>query len=51
MVGAVLVIVVMLALIPVMFVVGGVLMAIAGKLFKDDAERRYEGSELLDTNV
>ena len=43
-------IVAMLALIPMFLIGGGVLMAVTGKLFKDDAEKRHEGSELLETN-
>ena len=51
MVGAVLIILAMLALVPMFLIGGGVLMAVAGWLFKDHAERTHEGSELLETNV
>ena len=50
MVGAVVVILVLLALIPAFLIGGGVLMALTGKLFKDHAEDKHASSELIDTN-
>lgn len=51
MVGAVVIILVLLALVPAFLVGGGVLMALTGKLFKDHAEATHAGSELIDTNI
>ena len=51
MVGAVLVILALVALIPAFLVGGGILMAITGHLFTTNAEKDHEGSELIDTNI
>ena len=51
MIGAVLIVVAMLAMIPAFLIGGGALMALAGELFTRDAARRHKGSELIDTNV
>lgn len=51
MVGAALVILALLALVPAFLVGGGILMAITGHLFVTHAEATHEGSELIDTNI
>ena len=51
MVGAVLVILALVALVPAFLIGGGVLMGITGQLFMDHAEHAHEGSELIDTNI
>lgn len=49
MLGALIVVVVLLLVLPPAFLIGGgVVSAIVGKVAKDDAEARYEGSELVD---
>jgi hypothetical protein len=51
MVGPILiVVVVVLVLPPSLLIAGGVFSAILGWLLKDDAEERYQGSELVDLN-
>lgn len=51
MLGALIIVVVMvLVLPPLMLISGGVVAAILGKVAKDDAEARHEGSELIDLN-
>jgi hypothetical protein len=51
-IGAVIIVVVLLVVLPVTFLVsGGVFAAILGSSLKADAERRNEGSELIDLNT
>lgn len=51
MIGAVIIVVVLLVVLPVSFLVGGgVFAAILGSSLKADAEHRHEGSELIDLN-
>lgn len=51
MVGAVLVILALIVLIPAFLIGGGILMGLTGHLFVANAEANHEGSELIDTNV
>ena len=52
MVGAVIIVVVLLVVLPVAFLIGGAIVAaIFGESLRRDAERRHEGSELLDLNT
>ena len=50
--GAIAVVIALVLVIPVAVIMsGGILAAIMGTLLKIDAEKRHEGSELLDLNV
>ncbi len=52
MVGVVLVVIALLIVLPVGFLIGGAVVAmILGSSLKADAERRHEGSELIDLNT
>lgn len=52
MIGTVLVIIVVAILIPMsVLIMGGAAAPVVGWFLKSDAEQRYEGSELLETNV
>jgi len=52
MAGAIAVIIALVVVIPVAVIMsGGILAAVMGTLLKVDAEKRNEGSELLDLNV
>ena len=51
MLGAIVLVVAMLLLIPVVLASGGVMAAILGSFLKADAEERHAGSELVDLNV
>ncbi len=51
MIGAVLMVLALLVVIPVgVLTAGAVAAAVIGTTLKDDAEQRHEGSELLDLN-
>lgn len=51
MIGALLIAVVLVFVLPILFLVsGGVGAGIVGWLLKDNAEAAHEGSELIDTN-
>lgn len=51
MIGAVIIVVVLLVVLPVGFLMGGaVVAAILGESLRRDAEKRHEGSELVDLN-
>ncbi len=50
MIGPALVILALVALVPAFLVGGGLLMALTGHLFVQDAEANHEGSELIGTN-
>lgn len=50
--GALIILVALLVVLPVSFIVtGGVLSVILGHSLRKEAEYRHEGSELLETNV
>jgi hypothetical protein len=50
--GAVVIVFVLVVAIPVgVMIAGGVASALLGELLKRDADKRHEGSELLETNV
>ena len=52
MLGAVIIVVVLLVVLPVSFLVGGgAFAAVLGSSLKADAEKRNEGSELIDLNT
>ncbi|GAC1535014.1 MAG: hypothetical protein NVS3B12_16560 [Acidimicrobiales bacterium] len=51
-IGAVLVVVAVVLVLPPMFLMGGLIFsAVLGWLLKDDAEERHAGSELIDLNT
>lgn len=51
MLGALIIVVLLVLVLPPAFLMGGgVISAILGKVAKDDAEARHEGSELVDLN-
>jgi hypothetical protein len=49
-VGAILLVVAMLLMVPLILVVGGVMMGILGWSVQADVEQAHEGSELIDLN-
>ncbi|MFM7064211.1 MAG: hypothetical protein ACKO04_12065 [Actinomycetes bacterium] len=52
MLGALIILVALLVVLPVSFIItGGVLSVILGHSLRKEAEYRHEGSELLETNV
>jgi hypothetical protein len=51
MLGAIVLVVAMLAFIPLVLLSGMVASAILGTVLKGDAEARHEGSELIDLNA
>ena len=52
MLGAVIIVVALLVVLPVSFILtGGVLSVLLGHSLRKEAEYRHEGSELLDLNV
>ncbi len=52
MAGAIAVVIALILVIPVAVIIsGGILAAVMGTLLKIDAEKRNEGSELIDLNV
>ena len=50
MVGAIILVVCMLLIVPVIFVVGGITMGVLGWAAQTEVEDAYEGSELVDLN-
>jgi hypothetical protein len=51
MLGAILMLIALLIVIPVAVIIsGGILAGVIGTLFKVNAEKTHEGSELLETN-
>ncbi|GAC1307316.1 MAG: hypothetical protein NVSMB16_03530 [Acidimicrobiales bacterium] len=52
MIGAILVVVAVVVVLPPMFLMGGLIFSgVLGWLLKDDAEQRHAGSELIDLNT
>jgi hypothetical protein len=48
--GAIIIVVVLLAFVPIVLMTGMVVAALLGETTVQDAEARFEGSELLDLN-